>query len=58
MKLRQPIPIRACEKFPSLQKPNGTNPLYNNYMFGAANGKKLKLTKKEKKRKNRAGHHN
>jgi len=51
--------VRACEVFPSLQKKlEGTNPLYNNYMFGAASGKKIKLNKKEKKRKNRQGHHN
>eukprot|EP00347_Sterkiella_histriomuscorum_P004621 403359764 len=59
VKLRQPIPIRACEKFPSLQKKtDGANPLYNNYMFGAANGKKIKMSKRDKKRKNRGAHHN
>jgi hypothetical protein len=46
--------VRACEVFPSLQKKlDGANPLYNNYMFGAASGKKIKLNKEEKKRNNR-----
>lgn len=62
VKLRQPIPIRACEVFPSLALHQVATPsisfknntaqqpqisqfsqqLYNNYMFGAASGKKLK----------------
>lgn len=63
VKLRQPIPIRACNVFPSLPAGGGkhvfnsiqanscggaapnnslNSSLYNNYMFGAASGKKLK----------------
>jgi Tfp pilus assembly protein FimT len=45
-----PIPIRAREVFPSVNN-SSSHPLYNNYMFGASNGSKVKNNNRKKKKK-------
>jgi hypothetical protein len=45
-----PIPIRAREVFPQVSTTT-SHPLYNNYMFGASNGSKVKNNNRKKKKK-------